>query len=194
MHACKHTCTFVSTYKPQEPVSPDPGGAARALDLFLLGCQSRVVGECWGSNSWAVCVGGRYVTAAGNTPTPVLHCGARRWLSLPQIGLKTLPFTACAIARLLVPVGTTNLNLRSSRAHAIYTLLLSRRPASEPGVTYTSKLHIVDLAGSERCKRTKAEGEHALGVAGIAQFPLGASRQSVHAACSSTGCSFKAGS
>jgi len=81
----------------QEPVSADAFGGARALDLFLLGCQSRVV-------------------------------------------------------------GTTNLNLRSSRAHAIYTLHLSRRPAAEPGVTYTSKLHIVDLAGSERCKRTKAEG------------------------------------
>jgi hypothetical protein len=54
--------------------------------------------------------------------------------------------------------GTTNLHLRSSRAHAIFTLLLSRRPAAEPGATYTSKLHVVDLAGSERCKRTKAEG------------------------------------
>ncbi|KAI8472583.1 MAG: hypothetical protein J3K34DRAFT_519621 [Monoraphidium minutum] len=81
----------------QEPVEADRLGADRALDLFLLGCQSRVV-------------------------------------------------------------GTTNLNLRSSRAHAIYTLTLSRRPAAEPGVAYTSKLHVVDLAGSERCKRTGAEG------------------------------------
>ncbi len=54
--------------------------------------------------------------------------------------------------------GSTHLNARSSRAHAIYTLYLERQPLSEPGCTYVSKLHLVDLAGSERNKRTKAEG------------------------------------
>ena len=55
--------------------------------------------------------------------------------------------------------GRTDLNERSSRSHAIFTLHLTRWPAaSRGGVAYVSKLHLVDLAGSERSKATNATG------------------------------------
>lgn len=136
-------------------MSVDALGAARALDLFLLGCQSRVVGGCWRARG----------SDARLLPTPLSPCGRascacrRRVPLLPPARSPSnkVPQTA-PFPRAPPRAGTTNLNLRSSRAHAIFSLLLSRRPAAERGVTYTSKLHVVDLAGSERCKRTKAEG------------------------------------
>jgi hypothetical protein len=52
---------------------------------------------------------------------------------------------------------STEMNMVSSRSHAIFTLLLRQR--SEEGArVLTSKLHFVDLAGSERLKRTQAQG------------------------------------
>ena len=76
---------------------------------------------------------------------------------------------------------STNMNSRSSRSHAIFTITLEQRKqvsltddcqknsdeeeettAHEEDVVddfLTAKMHLVDLAGSERAKRTKAEGQ-----------------------------------
>lgn len=62
---------------------------------------------------------------------------------------------------------STDMNLVSSRSHAIFTLLLrQRRIRYEADGTLRdrvtcSKLHFVDLAGSERLKRTNVSGERA---------------------------------
>eukprot|EP00741_Cyanophora_paradoxa_P018513 tig00021070_g17872.t2 len=61
--------------------------------------------------------------------------------------------------------GSTQMNERSSRSHAIFTVMMEQRSAVDPSDPnaipeyMTSKFHFVDLAGSERLKRTKAEGE-----------------------------------
>ncbi|CAG8452779.1 5095_t:CDS:2 [Acaulospora morrowiae] len=58
-------------------------------------------------------------------------------------------------------VGTTDMNSKSSRSHAIFSVTLSQQKLDEEGndnITITSKLHFVDLAGSERLKRTSAIG------------------------------------
>lgn len=75
---------------------------------------------------------------------------------------------------------STNMNSRSSRSHAIFTITLEQRKqvvltddcgknsddedetVNEEEVVedfLTAKMHLVDLAGSERAKRTKAEGQ-----------------------------------
>lgn len=54
-------------------------------------------------------------------------------------------------------VATTNMNLESSRSHAVFTLALCRQSASS-GVVRASRLHLVDLAGSERQRSTGASG------------------------------------
>lgn len=75
---------------------------------------------------------------------------------------------------------STNMNARSSRSHAIFTITLEQRkqvvlnddsqknsdededsPGDDETVEdfLTAKMHLVDLAGSERAKRTKAEGQ-----------------------------------
>lgn len=77
---------------------------------------------------------------------------------------------------------STNMNSRSSRSHAIFTITLEQRKQvvlndelqknsddDEEDETstddetvddfLTAKMHLVDLAGSERAKRTKAEGQ-----------------------------------
>ena len=51
---------------------------------------------------------------------------------------------------------STEMNMVSSRSHAIFTLLLRQRK-EDGGKILTSKLHFVDLAGSERLKRTQAQ-------------------------------------
>eukprot|EP00644_Phytophthora_capsici_P003536 jgi/Phyca11/116775/e_gw1.31.577.1 len=53
---------------------------------------------------------------------------------------------------------STQMNERSSRSHAVYTVKIVQR-ASEPDAVIVSKLTFVDLAGSERLKKTLAEGE-----------------------------------
>ncbi len=52
------------------------------------------------------------------------------------------------------------MNERSSRSHAIFTIIMRRTWANERGarLSATSKLHLVDLAGSERQKKTGAQG------------------------------------
>lgn len=47
---------------------------------------------------------------------------------------------------------STDMNLVSSRSHAVLTLLLRQRPDSSSEKCYVSKIHFVDLAGSERVK------------------------------------------
>ncbi|CAH8533292.1 unnamed protein product [Heterobilharzia americana] len=62
-------------------------------------------------------------------------------------------------------VGSTSMNMKSSRSHAILTLSFLMRPKTtessveNAGDTLTAKLHLVDLAGSERIKKTHAEGD-----------------------------------
>lgn len=53
---------------------------------------------------------------------------------------------------------STEMNMVSSRSHAIFTLLLRQRKG-EGDKVLASKLHFVDLAGSERLKRTQAQGD-----------------------------------
>ncbi|EEC15455.1 conserved hypothetical protein [Ixodes scapularis] len=54
--------------------------------------------------------------------------------------------------------GSTEMNARSSRSHAIYTLAVELKERGGNDVT-ASKFHLVDLAGSERANKTKAVGE-----------------------------------
>jgi len=56
---------------------------------------------------------------------------------------------------------STQMNLVSSRSHAILTISLRRRMEDGSGKSAVSKLHFVDLAGSERLKRTQAQGDRA---------------------------------
>uniref|UniRef100_A0A663LX00 Kinesin family member 21B n=1 Tax=Athene cunicularia TaxID=194338 RepID=A0A663LX00_ATHCN len=64
---------------------------------------------------------------------------------------------------------STQMNVQSSRSHAIFTIHLCQmrvctRPEAQPTTEYetlTAKFHFVDLAGSERLKRTGATGERA---------------------------------
>jgi kinesin family member 15 len=57
-------------------------------------------------------------------------------------------------------VACTNMNLESSRSHAVFTAFIKTVVAHNDGkkVLRTSRFHIVDLAGSERVKDTNAEG------------------------------------
>ncbi|ORE22387.1 kinesin-domain-containing protein, partial [Rhizopus microsporus] len=63
--------------------------------------------------------------------------------------------------------GATDMNEKSSRSHAIFSVTLRqekavgqsvRKPTQSEWIITTSKFHFVDLAGSERLKRTAAEG------------------------------------
>ncbi|KAI8060833.1 P-loop containing nucleoside triphosphate hydrolase protein [Gongronella butleri] len=58
----------------------------------------------------------------------------------------------------------TDMNISSSRSHAIFSVRLSQtstHPDTGITTTTTSKFHFVDLAGSERLKRTNAVGHRA---------------------------------
>ncbi|CAO3644425.1 unnamed protein product [Cunninghamella blakesleeana] len=57
----------------------------------------------------------------------------------------------------------TDMNISSSRSHAIFSIQLKQTIIDDQGVkkTITSKFHFVDLAGSERLKRTNAVGDRA---------------------------------
>eukprot|EP00753_Platysulcus_tardus_P010810 PLAT3065.1.p1 GENE.PLAT3065.1~~PLAT3065.1.p1 ORF type:complete len:556 (+),score=235.79 PLAT3065.1:42-1709(+) len=52
----------------------------------------------------------------------------------------------------------TDMNARSSRSHAVYSLSIMRRDTST-GVIYFSDLYLVDLAGSERQTKTGTTGK-----------------------------------
>ncbi|PKC03967.1 kinesin-domain-containing protein, partial [Rhizophagus irregularis] len=53
-------------------------------------------------------------------------------------------------------VASTDMNMVSSRSHAIFSVILK-----QTGIEITSKFHFVDLAGSERLKRTNSIGDRA---------------------------------
>ena len=57
-------------------------------------------------------------------------------------------------------VGATNMNLRSSRSHAIFTITVECSEKGADGQQHlrVGKLHLVDLAGSERQSKTGATG------------------------------------
>lgn len=57
-------------------------------------------------------------------------------------------------------VARTNMNLESSRSHAIFTAYIKTMAKHQDGqkVFRTSRFHLVDLAGSERIKDTNADG------------------------------------
>lgn len=71
--------------------------------------------------------------------------------------------------------GSTDMNLTSSRSHAIFSIILRQDIPDEPATEGSadgaasgggsrrlhSKFHFVDLAGSERLKKTKAVGDRA---------------------------------
>lgn len=66
--------------------------------------------------------------------------------------------------------GATNMNLKSSRSHAIFTIHVKQtrflkqdtESSNENELeTLSAKFHFVDLAGSERLKRTGATGHRA---------------------------------
>ncbi|KAF1745011.1 hypothetical protein MXB_509, partial [Myxobolus squamalis] len=58
---------------------------------------------------------------------------------------------------------STNMNLTSSRSHAIFTLIVTqiKNELDELSTKLSSKFHLVDLAGSERLSRTGAIGDRA---------------------------------
>lgn len=65
---------------------------------------------------------------------------------------------------LLRSTGSTDMNLTSSRSHAIFTIILQQefiiKGAAEGGTTcLESRFNFVDLAGSERLKKTNSDGD-----------------------------------
>ena len=58
-------------------------------------------------------------------------------------------------------VAATNMNLESSRSHAVFTAYIKTQTVHKDGqkVVRSSRFHIVDLAGSERVKDTQADGQ-----------------------------------
>jgi len=57
-------------------------------------------------------------------------------------------------------VGSTNMNLESSRSHSLFTMSIERKVVTNGTIhVRTSKFHFVDLAGSERQQKTAAVGE-----------------------------------
>jgi len=57
-------------------------------------------------------------------------------------------------------VGSTNMNMESSRSHSLFTMTIERKTIANGTIhVRTSKFHFVDLAGSERQKMTAAAGD-----------------------------------
>ena len=58
-------------------------------------------------------------------------------------------------------VASTNMNMESSRSHAVFTAFIKTITVHKDGkqVVRSSRFHIVDLAGSERVKDTNADGQ-----------------------------------
>ena len=54
-------------------------------------------------------------------------------------------------------VGSTNMNVVSSRSHSIFMLTVSQHNTLDLS-TKSGKLYLVDLAGSEKIKKTRVEG------------------------------------
>eukprot|EP00250_Pteridium_aquilinum_P007538 c17227_g1_i1 orf=339-4568(+) len=89
-----------------------------------------------------------------------------------EIGVCSLQEMATCLEQgsLCRATASTNMNTRSSRSHAIFTITLEQKQTVDSSVKGTNscddtgddflcaKLHLVDLAGSERAKRTGADG------------------------------------
>ncbi|MCO5550274.1 hypothetical protein L7F22_003755 [Adiantum nelumboides] len=90
-----------------------------------------------------------------------------------ETGVRNLEEMAACLEQgsLCRATASTNMNTRSSRSHAIFTITLEQKRTAEhltkgpDGVCedvgddfLCAKLHLVDLAGSERAKRTGADG------------------------------------
>lgn len=58
-------------------------------------------------------------------------------------------------------VAATNMNMESSRSHAVFTAYIRTQTVLNDGqkTARSSRFHIVDLAGSERVKDTMADGQ-----------------------------------
>lgn len=87
--------------------------------------------------------------------------GAIKIPNLTELGV-----TACDETIRLLEVGSasrstasTNMNSRSSRSHAIFTLTVEQQDKGTAAAATVAKFHLVDLAGSERAGKTKAVGE-----------------------------------
>uniref|UniRef100_A0A1B6E537 Kinesin motor domain-containing protein n=1 Tax=Clastoptera arizonana TaxID=38151 RepID=A0A1B6E537_9HEMI len=75
-------------------------------------------------------------------------------VSSAQSTLQCLDMGSCGRA-----VGSTAMNSKSSRSHAIFTIYLNITKKSNSSEAMSAKFHLVDLAGSERSKKTKAIGD-----------------------------------
>lgn len=87
--------------------------------------------------------------------------GAIKIPNLTELGV-----TACDETIRLLEVGSasrstasTQMNSRSSRSHAIFTLTVEQQDKGTAAAATVAKFHLVDLAGSERAGKTKAVGE-----------------------------------
>lgn len=83
---------------------------------------------------------------------------------LTEVAVASAPDMSSVLARSMGARSTaaTNMNARSSRSHAVFTITLEQTLESgEPPLTLKrrSQIHLVDLAGSERAKKTGAEGD-----------------------------------
>ncbi|OAD81147.1 hypothetical protein PHYBLDRAFT_3179, partial [Phycomyces blakesleeanus NRRL 1555(-)] len=81
-------------------------------------------------------------------------------------GIKEMAVTSTEDVLKYLQMGTqnratsaTDMNAKSSRSHAIFTVLLKQEKWVPKWVITNSKFHFVDLAGSERLKRTAAQGD-----------------------------------
>uniref|UniRef100_A0A1B6D3T9 Kinesin-like protein n=1 Tax=Clastoptera arizonana TaxID=38151 RepID=A0A1B6D3T9_9HEMI len=74
-------------------------------------------------------------------------------VSSAQSTLQCLDMGSCGRA-----VGSTAMNSKSSRSHAIFTIYLNITKKSNSSEAMSAKFHLVDLAGSERLKKTNSIG------------------------------------
>ncbi|EXX76693.1 Kip1p [Rhizophagus irregularis DAOM 197198w] len=83
------------------------------------------------------------------------------WSGLQELQVNSVDDVIAYLARgsLNRQVGATDMNAKSSRSHAIFSLTIFDDESD--WITITSKFHFVDLAGSERLKRTAASGDRA---------------------------------
>uniref|UniRef100_A0A673II44 Kinesin family member 21A n=1 Tax=Sinocyclocheilus rhinocerous TaxID=307959 RepID=A0A673II44_9TELE len=97
-----------------------------------------------------------------------IHEDARYW-QVPKIKVSYRMMQCLRLGALSRTTASTQMNVQSSRSHAIFTIHLCQvRVCASDNVgemnefeTLTAKFHFVDLAGSERLKRTGATGDRA---------------------------------
>eukprot|EP00050_Salpingoeca_kvevrii_P002917 m.208550 g.208550 ORF g.208550 m.208550 type:complete len:624 (+) comp10717_c1_seq1:431-2302(+) len=146
-------------------VSPQSGVVARAcLDVFRAMEDRRRQG-------FEVELAVSYIEVFGSALLDLLRQGAAvgNWRgvavrSMLEGGANVTVKTLADVEALLAKgeqnkrYAATQMNLRSSRAHTIFTLSLRQRIPGRD-LTVTSKLNFADLGGSERIKKSNVEGE-----------------------------------